>query len=79
LPDKASRSLHCWILDLTGKVRLTISLFVKGTNWLAMLFLGFMAGTIIGIFFDIVQRPQRLKKLEIVKQRVKQMNEQIQR
>lgn len=21
LPDKASRSLHCWILDLTGKVR----------------------------------------------------------
>ncbi|UXE62037.1 MAG: hypothetical protein KA717_03875 [Woronichinia naegeliana WA131] len=22
MPDKASRSLHCWILDLTGKVRL---------------------------------------------------------
>jgi hypothetical protein len=26
LPDKASRSLHCWILDLTGKVRLKILL-----------------------------------------------------
>jgi len=24
LPDKASRSLHCWILDLTGKVRINI-------------------------------------------------------
>lgn len=27
LPDKASRSLHCWILDLTGKVSLQTECF----------------------------------------------------
>jgi len=32
LPDKGSRCLHCWILDLTGKVRIDPCYYDKLTD-----------------------------------------------